>query len=299
MDGVKHKILIIDDDEFLLDMYAVKFKEEGFEVETARGGKEALDKIKGGASPEVVLLDVVMPGMDGFELLGTIRKENLIPASKIIILSNLGQKEHLDKGMSLGAADYIVKAYFTPSEVVKKVNELILTTIKEGASDLHLTAGRHPTIRVSGSLIPLLKNPVLSAEDAEGLILSMLGEKDEKIFKEKKEFDFFHSFEDKAKAIKEVNLPGIFAGFAQKEQGFFLGGGPIGHGKSTTLASMIETINHTSAKHIITIEDPMEYLFVQDKSIVDQREVRTDTADFKTALRSMFRQDVNVAMIGE
>src|SRR3990167_6481521 len=87
MDKVKHKILIIDDDEFLLDMYAVKFKEEGFEVETARGGKEASDKIKGGASPEVVLLDVVMPGMDGFELLETIRKENLIPAAKIIILA--------------------------------------------------------------------------------------------------------------------------------------------------------------------------------------------------------------------
>ena len=125
MDNTKHKILIIDDDEFLLDMYAVKFKEEGFEVDIAREGKEALNKIKEGASPEVVLLDVVMPGMDGFELLETIRKEKLIPTSKIIMLSNLGQKEHLDKGMSLGAADYIVKAYFTPSEVVKKVNEVL------------------------------------------------------------------------------------------------------------------------------------------------------------------------------
>ena len=208
-------------------------------------------------------------------------------------------------------------------DYAKELKELILTTIKEGASDLHLTAGRRPTIRVSGSLIPLLKNPVLSAEDTEGLILSMLGEKDGKIFKEKKEFDFSHSFEDKArfrvnaftqrgysgaalrlisnkaKTIKELNLPDILADFSQKEQGFFLVVGPIGHGKSTTLASMIETINHTGAKHIMTIEDPMEYLFVQDKSIVDQREVRTDTADFKTALRSMFRQDVNVAMIGE
>ena len=126
MDNTKHKILIIDDDEFLLDMYAVKFKEEGFEVDIAREGKEALNKIKEGASPEVVLLDIVMPGMDGFELLETIRKEKLIPTSKIIMLSNLGQKEHLDKGMSLGAADYIVKAYFTPSEVVKKVNEVLL-----------------------------------------------------------------------------------------------------------------------------------------------------------------------------
>jgi len=125
MDNAKHKILIIDDDEFLLDMYAVKFKEEGFEVDIAREGKEALNKIKEGASPEVVLLDIVMPGMDGFELLETIRKEKLIPTSKIIMLSNLGQKEHLDKGMSLGAADYIVKAYFTPSEVVKRVNEVL------------------------------------------------------------------------------------------------------------------------------------------------------------------------------
>lgn len=130
MEKANHKILIIDDDEFLLDMYATKFKEEGFEVEVARGGKEALDKIKEGANPEIVLLDVVMPGMDGFELLEIIRKEKLIPASKIIILSNLGQKEHLDRGMSLGAADYIVKAYFTPSEVVKKTNEVLLKSKK-------------------------------------------------------------------------------------------------------------------------------------------------------------------------
>ena len=126
MDKTKHKILIIDDDEFLLDMYAAKFKEEGFEVELARGGKEALNKIQEGIYPEVVLLDVVMPGMDGFELLEIIRKEKLIPTSKIIILSNLSQKEHLDKGTSLGVADYVVKAYFTPSEVVKKVNEVLL-----------------------------------------------------------------------------------------------------------------------------------------------------------------------------
>ena len=125
MDKTKHKILIIDDDEFLLDMYVAKFKEEGFEVELARGGKEALNKIKEGIYPEVVLLDVVMPGMDGFELLEIIRKEKLIPTSKIIILSNLSQKEHLDKGTNLGVADYVVKAYFTPSEVVKKVNTVL------------------------------------------------------------------------------------------------------------------------------------------------------------------------------
>jgi len=209
------------------------------------------------------------------------------------------------------------------NDYAKELKELILTAIKEGASDLHLTAGRHPTVRVFGTLVPLFKNPILSAEDAEGLILSMLNEKEREIFKEQKEYDFSYSFEDKSrfrvnaftqkgysgaalrlipnkiKTVKELNLPDILNDFVQEEQGFFLVVGPIGHGKSTTLAAMIETINHTGAKHIMTIEDPIEYLFAQDKSIIDQREVRTDTADFKTALRSMFRQDVNVAMIGE
>ena len=125
MDKTKHKILIVDDDLFLLDMYATKFKEEGFEVEVASGGKEALDKIKEGIYPEIILLDIVMPGVDGFELLETIKKEKLTPRSKIIILSNLGQKDHIEKGMRLGVENYIVKAYFTPSEVVKKTNEVL------------------------------------------------------------------------------------------------------------------------------------------------------------------------------
>ena len=121
----KHKILIIDDDEFLLDMYSMKFKEEGFEVDVAPGAKEAVEKIKNGLSPEIVLLDIVMPQMDGFEFLETVKKENLIPKGKIIILTNLGQQKDIDIGMALGASDYIVKAYFTPSEVVKKINLLL------------------------------------------------------------------------------------------------------------------------------------------------------------------------------
>lgn len=121
----KHKILIIDDDEFLLDMYAMKFKEEGFEVDIAPSAKEAIEKIKGGLSPEITLLDIVMPGMDGFEFLEAVKKDNLLQNSKIIILTNLGQQKDIDRGVALGAPDYIIKAYFTPSEVVKKVNSLL------------------------------------------------------------------------------------------------------------------------------------------------------------------------------
>lgn len=206
----------------------------------------------------------------------------------------------------------------------KELKELILTVVKEGASDFHISVGMHPIIRVSGALMPLIKTPILSPEDTEGLVLTFLSDFNEKRLKEEKEVDFSYQFEDKArfrgnafyqrgflscslrlippqvKDMKSLNLPeAALQSFASKEQGFFLVVGPIGHGKSTTLASMIDFINHTRSEHILTIEDPIEFLFVQDKSIIDQREVLFDTQSFHHGLRSMFRQDVNVAMIGE
>ena len=118
-------IFLVDDDEFLLDMYALKFRKAGFDVEVARGGEEALSKLKDGYSPTVVLLDVVMPQISGFELLETAKKEKLLLGSIVIILSNLGQKEDVEKGKKLGVVDYIIKASFTPSEVVEKVNAIL------------------------------------------------------------------------------------------------------------------------------------------------------------------------------
>ncbi len=206
----------------------------------------------------------------------------------------------------------------------KELKELILTVIKEDASDLHLSVGVRPTIRVSGALMPLLKYPILSPQDVEGLVLSLLSDFNQERLKNDKEVDFSYSFEDKArfrgnafyqrgffgcslrlipphvKDLKSLSLPeSVLSQFASRKQGFFLVVGPIGHGKSTTLASMIDFINHTRSEHILTIEDPIEYLFSQDKSIIEQREVYFDTQSFYRALRSMFRQDVNVAMIGE
>lgn len=118
------KVLIVDDDVFLLDMYALKFKQAGFLVDIAQNGDEALAKIKEN-KPEIILMDVVMPKMDGFEVLRIIKKDNLAPGAVILILSNLGQKEDIDKGFKLGASDYIVKAHFTPSEVLEKVQSLL------------------------------------------------------------------------------------------------------------------------------------------------------------------------------
>lgn len=119
------KIFIVDDDKFLLDMYTFKFKEKGFEVIQAFGSVDALDKLKGGIVPDIILLDVVMPAMDGFELLGLIKERGLAPNAKVIILSNLGQPADVEKGRALGASGYVVKASATPSEVVEKVIKVL------------------------------------------------------------------------------------------------------------------------------------------------------------------------------
>lgn len=116
------KILLVDDDQFLLDMYSLKFKESGFDIDVAMSGQEALDKIKQNKY-SVILLDIVMPTLDGFEVLQRIKKDNLAEGAIIIVLSNLGQKEDIERGMQLGAQDYVIKAHFTPREVVEKVNQ--------------------------------------------------------------------------------------------------------------------------------------------------------------------------------
>ncbi len=205
----------------------------------------------------------------------------------------------------------------------KEFEDLIALVISEGASDLHLSEDRQPTLRVSGTLFPLVNQEVLTRQDIKGILDLLLDSAKKEILLEKKEVDFAYEHHDdtrfrgnayfqvnkisialrlvpkKIKSITELNLPQILETFASKKQGFFLVVGPTGQGKSTTLASMIEIINLGRLEHIITIEDPIEYIFESKKSIIDQREVLQDTPDFHTALHGMFRQDVDVMMIGE
>ncbi len=122
----KKKILIVDDDMFLLDMYAMKFGQNNFEVHTADRGAKAIEQLSAGLSPEVILMDVIMPEMDGFQMLGKINEGKLAEKAIKIILSNKGQQSDIDQGMSLGASGYIVKANATPAEVVSKVLEILL-----------------------------------------------------------------------------------------------------------------------------------------------------------------------------
>lgn len=205
----------------------------------------------------------------------------------------------------------------------EQLEDLLGTVVKEGASDLHLSEGRHPTIRISSTLLPLVKKDLLKHEDIVGMLLEMIGKEKEAKFVEQKEFDFSYRYGEIARfrgnafiqqgnysialrlipkqilTFEQLGLPQSLEAFTRKKQGFFLVVGPVGQGKSTTLASMIEMINQERAEHVITIEDPIEYVYEQKKSIIDQREVGTDTDTFENALLSVLRQDVNVILLGE
>lgn len=125
MEETKKKIFIVDDDTFLLDMYALKFSQSGYEVITSLGPEDALEKMRGGLIPDVILLDIMMPVMDGFEMLEKMKEENLCQNTLRIILSNRGQQSDIARGEALGATGYIVKASSTPSEVIVKVAEML------------------------------------------------------------------------------------------------------------------------------------------------------------------------------
>ena len=204
-----------------------------------------------------------------------------------------------------------------------QLRDLLDFTIQERASDLHITVGHPPVLRITGRLVPLTKFRKITPEDAQGLAFELMTDEQRERFLQKKEIDFSYSFEGKARfriniffesgnissalrlvpakipTIEELNLPPILHQFTKPSQGFVLITGPSSHGKSTTLAALIDEINHSRSDHVITIEDPIEYLFRDDRCIVDQREVFQDTLSFAQALRSTFRQDPDVIMVGE
>ena len=120
-----YRIYLTDDDRFLLDMYAVKFRAQGHEVAAFSGGKEVLDALREKPAPDAILLDIVMPEVDGFEVLETIRKDKLAQGTKVIILSNQGQESDIEKAKELGAAGYIIKASAIPSEVYAETLSII------------------------------------------------------------------------------------------------------------------------------------------------------------------------------
>lgn len=206
------------------------------------------------------------------------------------------------------------------------MDALLSEVIKRSASDLHLSPGHTPVIRLDGELVDVGEK-ILTAKDTEELILSMMPDDKKEILEVNREVDFAYSFDDKngvagrfrinafhamkhisaalrliptrVKTIEELNLPPVYHQITKLKQGLVLVTGPTGHGKSTTLAAMLEDINRNRFDHMITIEDPIEYIFEGKKALIDQREMSDDTNSWGVALRSAMRQDPDVILVGE
>jgi twitching motility protein PilT len=202
------------------------------------------------------------------------------------------------------------------------LHQLLRAMIEKGASDMHITTGSPPLLRVDGSIVPL-KLPPLSPIETKQLCYSVLTEEQKIQFEKNKELDLsfgvknlsrfranifmqrgavsgaFRSIPFKILSFDELGLPPVVAELAARPRGLVLVTGPTGSGKSTTLASIIDKINTETRQHIMTVEDPIEYLHPHKKSIVNQREVGSDTATFKDALKYVLRQDPDVVLVGE
>ncbi len=209
-----------------------------------------------------------------------------------------------------------------------EITELLNITIKNNASDLHLLAGIHPAVRIDGALIFLTDYPVLTTAQIEEMIFSLLKPDQKNLLLNNKELDFsfgfgggaygdlgrfrtnlyyqrgvlsgaFRFLQPNIRTIEELKLPKVCHNFAQLKQGFVLVTGPTGHGKSTTLAAIINEINLGKSLHILTIEDPVEYIYPLGKSIISQREMDIDTHSWAMSLRSALREDPDVVLVGE
>jgi twitching motility protein PilT len=205
---------------------------------------------------------------------------------------------------------------FTLSDLLKKMIEM-------GASDLHITTNSPPQVRVDGKLRSIPDCPVMAAPDTKGIAYSVLTDAQKHRFEEQLELDFsfgikglsrfranifnqrgavgavFRSIPYEVKPFEVLGLPAIVKGLCEKPRGLILVTGPTGSGKSTTLAAMIDKINNERHEHIITIEDPIEYLHGHKNCLINQREVHSDTHGFSNALRAALRQDPDVVLIGE
>jgi twitching motility protein PilT len=203
------------------------------------------------------------------------------------------------------------------------IDDLLRCAVEKKASDLHLKVGNHPYVRIDGTLVPQSEVSRITPEEMLSMAFSMMTNRQKQKFKESAELDMAYGvaglgrfrvnvfqqrgnvgmvlrvIPTKIRTIDELNLPRVVEGICEEQRGLVLVTGTTGSGKSTTLASMVDRINSTRSDHVITIEDPIEFLHRDKRSFINQREVEVDTANFSTALRAALRQDPDVILVGE
>lgn len=204
-----------------------------------------------------------------------------------------------------------------------ELDKLLSVVVERNASDLHLKVGEPPILRVDSKLIRLDDYQILSEESIADMANVMMNERQRELFKTQQDLDLSYSFKDnvrfrvnvyveqskigvalrtipnKIRSLEELGLPPVLRTFTEHKQGLVLFTGPVGHGKSTALASLINEINQKRSEHILTIEDPIEFILRPSSSIITQREVSVDTPNFAQSLKAALREDINVLLVGE
>ncbi len=250
--------------------------------------------------------------------------QDIIPGEKVAKATIKNPKpSNLSKPIDVNG-DGQTAPFLTNLSDTTKIDEMLRYAIEHNASDLHITAGYPPIVRIDGELMEISES-IITPQEAEEIILPILSEEKRELLEVNREVDlaYFHEGDlpsrfrinvyytmkniaaafrlipSRVRTIDELFLPNIYHELAKLRQGFVLVTGPTGHGKSTTLAAILEEINTTRFAHIVTIEDPIEYVFEGKKSLIDQREMNDDTHSWPIALRSALRQDPDVILVGE
>ena len=203
------------------------------------------------------------------------------------------------------------------------IQEILEDALKRGASDIHLMVGVYPTLRIDGKLVPLTGAGNPTPENIERLVLSLCSPEQKELLMTNKEIDFSFALGQVARfrvnafyqkgylsaalrlipsripTLDELHLPKVLSNFSKLRQGLILLTGPTGHGKSTSIASILNEINETRSVHILTVEDPIEYVYPSKKALIAQREMHLDTHSWEIALRSVLREDPDIVLVGE
>ena len=311
-DYVKETPAVKQDDEIVLPSAPSPLPESMLSENLATPVKDSLEDIV----PDIGIPKAVA---------GTAKENNL--ASPEGILGKINEEKTLipeDKQMDNFAVPDKTEIGQTTDADLGSMDGLLKQAIDKNASDLHITVGYPVTIRIDGEL-EALDEKIISPAEAESLIYSILSDEKKELLEVNKEIDFAYSFTggenarfrvnayyskgnlsaafrlipSHIRSVEELMLPQIYHQFAQLKQGLVLVTGPTGHGKSTTIAAILEDVNRTRFCHIVTIEDPIEYVFQGKKALIDQREMNSDTHSWTVALKSALRQDPDVILVGE